>query len=134
MVSGFQVGLGSLLRQGLSGPGFCGDLVYKLKKIVGSNNFSAQFIKVVSHCKKIGYSIDVLQQTACLVVGPVAVGGFAFLFNCAPVGWASDSVMVPTWGLVCWWGGGGLVLWLFVGPAGVCLLGSFAPVFSLIYC
>ena len=34
----------------------------------------------------------------------------------------SSSVMVPTWGLVCWWDGGGLVLWLFVGPAGVCLL------------
>ena len=25
-------------------PEFYGDLVYKLKKIVGSNNFSAQFI------------------------------------------------------------------------------------------
>ena len=35
----------SLLRQGLSEPEFYGDLVYKLKKIVGSNNFSAQFIK-----------------------------------------------------------------------------------------
>ena len=32
------------LRQGLSEPEFYGDLVYKLKKIVGSNNFSAQFI------------------------------------------------------------------------------------------
>ena len=26
--------------------------VYKLKKIVGSNNFSAQFIKIISHFKK----------------------------------------------------------------------------------
>ena len=32
------------LRQGLSEPEFYGDLVYKLKKIVGSYNFSAQFI------------------------------------------------------------------------------------------
>ena len=33
-----------------------GDLVYKLKKIVGStsNTFSAQFIKIISHYKKIG--------------------------------------------------------------------------------
>ena len=30
--------------QGLSEPEFYGDLVYKLKKIVGSNIFSAQFI------------------------------------------------------------------------------------------
>ena len=63
-------------------PDFYGDLVYKLKKIVGSNNFSAQFIKIISHYKKIGYNINVLQQTACLVVNPITVGNFAFLFNC----------------------------------------------------
>ena len=54
-------GLKSLLRQGLLEPDFYGDLVYKLKKIVGSNNFSAQFIKINSHYKKIGYNINVLQ-------------------------------------------------------------------------
>ena len=72
------------------------DLVYKLKKIVGSNNFSAQFIKIISYYKKIGYNINVLQQTACLVVNPITVGNFAFLFNCTPVGRTSDSMMVPT--------------------------------------
>ena len=85
-----------VLRQGLSEPDFYGDLVYKLKKIVGSNNFSAQFIKIISHYKKIGYNINVLQQTACLVVNPITVGNFAFLFNCTPVGRTSDSMMVPT--------------------------------------
>ena len=44
LISKFQIGLKSLLRQGLSEPEF-----YKLKKIVGSNNFSAQFIKIISH-------------------------------------------------------------------------------------
>ena len=125
LVSKFQVGLGSFLRRGLSEPDFCGGLVFRLRRIVGSGGFSARFVKVVSHYKKIGYSINVLQRTACLVVGPVAVGGFAFLFGCTPVGRASGSVVVPTWGLVCWWDGGGLVLWLFVGPTGVCLLGFF---------
>ena len=96
LISKFQVGLKSLLRQGLSEPDFYGDLVYKLKKIVGSNNFSAQFIKIISHYKKIGYNINVLQQTACLVVNPITVGNFAFLFNCTPVGLTSDSMMVPT--------------------------------------
>ena len=99
MISKFKVGLKSLLRQGLSEPDFYdfyGDLVYKLKKIVGSNNFSAQFIKVISHYKKIGYNINLLQQTACLVVNPITVGNFAFLFNCTPVGRTSDSMMVPT--------------------------------------
>ena len=65
VLSKFQVGLKSLLRQGLSEPDFYGDFVYKLKKIVGSNNFSAQFIKIISNYKKIGYNINVLQQTAC---------------------------------------------------------------------
>ena len=70
--------------------------MYRLKKIVGSNNFSAQFIKIISHYKKIGYNINVLQQTACLVVNPITVGNFAFLSNCTPVGRTSDSMMVPT--------------------------------------
>ena len=82
LISKFQVGLKSLLRQGLSEPDFYGDLVYKLKKIVGSDDFSAQFIKIISNYKKIGYNINVLQQTACLVVNPITVGNFAFLFNC----------------------------------------------------
>ena len=64
LISKLQIRLKSLLRQGLSEPDFYGDLVYKLKKIVGSNNFSAQFIKIISHYKNIGYSINVLQQTA----------------------------------------------------------------------
>ena len=100
LVSRFQVGLKSLLRQGLSGPGFCGGLVYKLKKIVGSNNFSARFIRMISHCRRVGCSVGVLQWTACLVVGPITVGNFAFLFDCTPVGRTSGSVMVPTWGLI----------------------------------
>ena len=49
LISKYQVGLKSLLRQGLSEPDFYDDLVYKLKKIVGSNNFSAKFIKIISH-------------------------------------------------------------------------------------
>ena len=81
LISKFQVGLKSLLRQGLSEPDFYGDLVYKLKKIVGSNNISAQFIKIISHYKKIGYNINVLQQTACLVVNPITVGNHISRFQ-----------------------------------------------------
>ena len=98
----FQVGLKSLLRHGLSEPVFYGDLVYKLKKIFGSNNLSAQVIKIISHYKKIGYNITVLQQTACLVVNPIMVGNFAFLFNCTLVDWTSDSMTVLTQRLFYW--------------------------------
>ena len=34
---------------------FYGDLLYKLKMIVGSNNFSAHFIRIISHYKKIDH-------------------------------------------------------------------------------
>ena len=69
------------LRQGLFEPEFYGDLVYKLK-IVGFYNFSAQSIKLISQYKKIRCNINVLQQTACLVVTPITVGNFVvdFLF------------------------------------------------------
>ena len=41
---------------------------------------------MISHYKKIGYNINVLQQTACLVVNPIMFGNFAFLFYCVPAG------------------------------------------------
>ena len=48
------------MSQGLSEPAFYCDLVYKLKKIVCTNYCSAQFIKIISHYKKIGYNFNVL--------------------------------------------------------------------------
>ena len=97
LISKFQVGLKSLLHQRLSEPDFYDDLVYELKKIVGSNNFSAQFIEIISHYKKkICYNMNVLQQTSRLVVNPITVDNFAFLFNCTQVGRTLDSMMVPT--------------------------------------
>ena len=57
LISKFQFGLKSLLRQGLLEPDFYGDLVYKLKKIVGSNNFSAQFIKQFPIIKRLAITL-----------------------------------------------------------------------------
>ena len=72
------------------------DFVYKLMKIVASNNFSAQFIKIISHYNKIGQNINVLQQAASLMVNLITVGNFAFLFNYMLVGRTSDSMTAPT--------------------------------------
>ena len=71
--------------------------MYKLKKVVGSNNFSALFVKIISHYKKIGYNINVWHQTVGLVVNPITVGNFAFLFYCTLVGQTPDS---DGWGLM----------------------------------
>ena len=47
LISKFNVGLKSLLHQGLSEPQFNGDLVYKFKKIRGMTDFSDQFRKII---------------------------------------------------------------------------------------
>ena len=95
LVSKFSVGLKTLLHQGLSGPEFYGDLVYKFKKIVGRADFSDQFRKIIVRYKRIGYNINIMRQSACLVFNPITVNKFASLFNCTPVGRASDSMMAP---------------------------------------
>ena len=56
LVSKFSVGLKTLLHQGLSEPEFYGDLVYKLKKIVGRAD---QFRKIIVRYKRIGYNATV---------------------------------------------------------------------------
>ena len=43
IVSKYNVGLKTLLLQGLSEPEFYGDLVYKFRKIVGKNDFPYHF-------------------------------------------------------------------------------------------
>ena len=83
IVSKYNVGLKTLLLQGLSEPNFYDDLVYKFRKIIGKNDFPYHF-------KKIGYNINVMRQTACLVVNPIKVNSFAYLFNCTTVGRTSD--------------------------------------------
>ena len=79
--SKFNVGLKSLLYQGLSKPEFYGDLVYKFRKIYACNDFSTQFHKIILRYKKVGYNINVIRQTACMVVNPITVNNFASLFN-----------------------------------------------------
>ena len=39
LISKYNVGLKTLLSEGLSEPEFHGDLVYKFKKLIGSNDF-----------------------------------------------------------------------------------------------
>ena len=82
IVSKYNVRLKTLLLQGLSEPEFYGDLVYKFRKIIGKNDFPYHFKTIIVRYKKIGYNVDVLLQTACLVVNPIKINRFAYLFNC----------------------------------------------------
>ena len=92
----YNIGLKTLLQQGISEPIFYGDLVYKFKLIVGKPNFSDQFKKIVKHYIRVGYNLDIMRQSACLVLNPITVCSYGFLFNCTTVGQASDSMTALT--------------------------------------
>ena len=96
LISKFNVGLKTLLREGLSEPECYGDLIYKFKKLIGRNDFSFQFRKKnITLYKRIGYNLNVMRQSACLVFNPIMVDNYAAFFNYMPVGGASDSMMAP---------------------------------------
>ena len=90
IVSKYNVGLKTLLLQDLSEPEFYGHLVYKFRKVIGKNDFPYHFKKIVVRYKKIGYNINVMRQTACLVVNLIKINSFAYLLNCTTVGRTSD--------------------------------------------
>ena len=93
--SKFIVGLKTLLHQGLSEPEFYGDLVYELKKKMKIGLIFLISSEKLSYVTN-GYNINIMRQSVCLVFNPFTVNNFASLFNCTPVGRASDSVMAPT--------------------------------------
>ena len=92
----YSVSLKTLLQQGISEPEFYGDLVYRFRKIVGKSNFSKQFRKLINRYERIGYNLAIMRQTACLVVNPIIVDGYASLFNCTTAVRASDSMTVSS--------------------------------------
>ena len=79
----------TLLQQGISEQVFYGDLVYKFKRIVGTPPFPDHFKKIITHYKRGGYNMDIMQQSACLVRIPITVYSYDFLFNDITVGHAS---------------------------------------------
>ena len=87
--------LKTLLQQGISEPIFYGDLVHKFKRIVGKPNFSDQFKKIVKSYIRVGYNLDIMQQSACLVLNPITAYSYGF-FNCMTMGKASDSMTALT--------------------------------------
>ena len=77
----YNIGLKTLLQQGISELIFYGDLVYKFKRIFGKPIFSDQFKKIVKRYIMVGYNLDIMRQSACLVLNPIMVYSYGFLFN-----------------------------------------------------
>ena len=64
----------------------------------GMTDFSDQFTKIIMRNKLNGYNLNVMRQSACLVINPITVDGYATLFNCTPMDRTSDSMMAPAVG------------------------------------
>ena len=102
--SKYNVGLKTLLGEGVSESEFYGDVVYKFKKLIGSNDFSFQFSKIITRYRRIGHNLNVMRQSACLVFNPIMVDNNAAFFNCTPLGRVSnyDSPDLKLFILVGW--------------------------------
>ena len=86
------------------GPEFYGDLVYKLKKNVRVD-FSGHFRKITIRYKRVGYNINVMGQSACLLGNPITINSYPLSLQ---AGWSCirvydcpniKLVMLVGWGL-----------------------------------
>ena len=68
LIEKYHVSLKKLMQQGICNPEFYGNLVYKLKKIIGNPNIYDLFKRIVNHFKRAGYTLDIMRQTACPVL------------------------------------------------------------------
>ena len=53
---------------------------------------SDQFKKIIKRYLKVGYNLDVMRQSACLVLNPITVYSYGFLSNSMTVRQNSDSM------------------------------------------
>ena len=83
LVEKYNTCLKTLLQQGITHPEFYGDVIYRLRKMVGSDSFRDRFVKCIRRFVRKGYLRDILYRTACMVIDPLTVNHYAFLFDCA---------------------------------------------------
>ena len=63
---------------------------------MGRADFSDQFRKVIIRDQCIGYNLNVMQLSACLLINQITVDNFGILFNCTLMDQASGPMMAPT--------------------------------------
>ena len=61
------------------------ELLENLILVINSKKFYKSYIKVE-------YNLGVMRQSACVVLNPITVYSYDFLFNCTTVGQATDSM------------------------------------------
>ena len=53
-----------------------------VKRIVGKLNFSYPFKKIIKRYERVGYNMDFMCHSACLVVNPITFYSYGFLLDC----------------------------------------------------
>ena len=66
-----------------------------LKEVLESLVTCDQFKKIIKRHKRVGYDMDTM-LSVCLVVIPITVYSYGFLFDCSTLGPASDSMTALT--------------------------------------
>ena len=71
-------------------------------KSINSNELLENLILVINSKKivkryiRVGYNLDIMRQSACLILNLITVYSYDFLFNCTTMGQASDSMTALT--------------------------------------
>ena len=63
---------------------------------MGRTDFSDQFQNIIIRHKRIGFDLNVMRQSPCLVINFITVDSFADLLNCTPGDRVSKSMMATT--------------------------------------
>ena len=79
----YKTQLKELLNNGIAHPQYYRDVVNKIRRIKGSDQFPDIIAKVIRKFRKRGYSPDILQWSTCMAVGQSTVDRYSFLFSCA---------------------------------------------------
>ena len=69
---------------------------FNLKELLECLILVINLKKIIKRYKRVGYNMDIMRQSACLVVNPITNDSYGFLFNCTTVGQASDLMTALT--------------------------------------
>ena len=67
-----------------------------MTSLAGLNIKKSQYKNKIKRYKRVGYNMDIIRQSACLFVNPIAVDSYGLLFDCQTVCQAEDLMWALT--------------------------------------
>ena len=81
LISKYSCNLKTLILHGIREPEFYGDVIYKLRKLLGHTDFNNKFVYMIRTFIKRGYSKHLLRHTCSMLLHPVRLTQFSNIFN-----------------------------------------------------